>query len=699
MNNGLVVLSLFDGMSAGMLALERAGIAVSNYYASEVDKWAIKVSSTNYPNIVHIGDVTKVSYKDGVLYTENGEYNVGKIDLLIGGSPCFTAGTSILTKQGYKNIEDINIGDFVLTHTNTYKEVLNIGSTFNKTITVKAQGSLYTETTLEHPYLARVMTKKQRIPRSFSKPEWIEAGKLTKNHYVGTPICQKEDNPLELTEEDCWIIGRYIADGHIRNDQRKERINGFYYSVILSVGESKLQAFKDRVKSSFSCYKHSESVYRCVFHSKRLVEVIKSIGCGQGAENKDIPGVLMALPKYLLKEVVDGYMSGDGSCSNGCYKATTISRKLALSLGRAITKVYEVGTSVSFSKRPPICVIGGRTVNQKDTYLVSFYLDTKPTSKAYIEDGIIWNPIKSVNIVDETQLVYNLEVDEDNSYTANNVIVHNCQSVSNLGDGSGLDGKSGLFFHYLRIKDEVKPKKFLLENVVGNKKAIAEMSEMMGVEPKMIDSNLLSAQNRKRYYWSDIEYDIPSDKGIMLKDVLESNPGESSKLSDSRMRWLLSDKGQATLAKRYANLDGEKASCLTARSDASWNSNYVTRDGVITKLTCIEYERLQTVPEGYTSCVSDSQRYKILGNGWTVEVIAHIFKGLLAQDDYDVYNEFIDETSNGANMKNIAKIQEDIKIQINNMIDSEMYSHEEIQEFREEMGQYTKELQEALVVA
>ena len=81
------VLSLFDGMSAGMIALERAGIKVDNYFAAEIDKHAIKVSKHNYPNIIHIGDVTKVSYKNGILYTENGGYKV-KVDLLIGGSPC-----------------------------------------------------------------------------------------------------------------------------------------------------------------------------------------------------------------------------------------------------------------------------------------------------------------------------------------------------------------------------------------------------------------------------------------------------------------------------------------------------------------------------------------------------------------------------------------------------------------------------------
>ena len=91
------VLSLFDGLSCGMIALERAGIPVSNYFASEIDKYAIKVSEKNYPNIIRLGDVTKVTYKDGVLYSEKGSWNIGKIDLVLAGSPC--QGFSLAGKQ------------------------------------------------------------------------------------------------------------------------------------------------------------------------------------------------------------------------------------------------------------------------------------------------------------------------------------------------------------------------------------------------------------------------------------------------------------------------------------------------------------------------------------------------------------------------------------------------------------------------
>lgn len=207
-----------------------------------------------------------------------------------------------------------------------------------------------------------------------------------------------------------------------------------------------------------------------------------------------------------------------------------------------------------------------------------------------------------------------------------------CQSISGLGDGSGLNGKSGLFYEFFRLLNEIKSEnedvKFILENVSGKKEAIDEISQKMGVTPIPINSNEFSAQNRRRLYWTNIEVLPWAPIDVDLADILEQGLPDDAILTPGRLRWLLSDKGQSTVVKKYAQIDPEKAGCLTARSDASWNSNYVTRGGQITRLTPVEYERLQTLPDGYTEGVSNSQRYKAIGNGWTVDVIAHILKGL-----------------------------------------------------------------------
>ena len=205
-----------------------------------------------------------------------------------------------------------------------------------------------------------------------------------------------------------------------------------------------------------------------------------------------------------------------------------------------------------------------------------------------------------------------------------------CQSISNLGKKEGLSRKSGLFYHWLRIRDEVNPAYWLLENVVGNKDSIQEITNTVGGFCNCINSNLVSAQNRKRLYWTNFNTPQPANKNINLVNILDTTPAKESQLTEGRLRWLLSEKGRECINKRYASLDPVKANCLTARSDASWNCNYITRDNQYFKLSCNEYEKLQTVPVNYTNVlgVSVSKRYEMLGNGWTVDVIAHIFKCL-----------------------------------------------------------------------
>lgn len=210
-----------------------------------------------------------------------------------------------------------------------------------------------------------------------------------------------------------------------------------------------------------------------------------------------------------------------------------------------------------------------------------------------------------------------------------------CQSISNLGDGSGLGGKSGLFYEWFRLRNEINPKYWLLENVSGKKSAIDEITRLLGVAPISVCSSLVSAQKRKRLYWTNLPTPPTIiDKNILLKDILDSTPDKiTTELKKGRYLWITEGKGLECLAKRYAALDPEKASCLTARGDASWNCTYVTTNGVVRKLSCEEWEKLQTVPVGYTNVegVPSRERYKMLGNGWTVDVISHLLSPICSE--------------------------------------------------------------------
>lgn len=206
-----------------------------------------------------------------------------------------------------------------------------------------------------------------------------------------------------------------------------------------------------------------------------------------------------------------------------------------------------------------------------------------------------------------------------------------CQDISNLSRTKlGLEGdKSSLFYHYLRLKDEINPKYFLLENVVGNKKATNIITELLEVEPILINSNIFVPQSRKRYYWTNIPINpLPFKTNIKLRDILDKNINEKYYLKEGRLKWLLGESGKKCVSKGYAKINPEIAQCLTARSDASWNCTYVTTNNLYRKLTPMEYEKLQGIPIGYTDNVSDKERYKMLGNAWTVDVIAHILSGI-----------------------------------------------------------------------
>ena len=228
-----------------------------------------------------------------------------------------------------------------------------------------------------------------------------------------------------------------------------------------------------------------------------------------------------------------------------------------------------------------------------------------------------------------------------------------CQSFSSAGNRNGFDGKSGLFWEYVRILNEVKPTYFLLENVVMKKEWEDIITKELGVEPIKINSSLVSAQNRVRLYWTNIPgVGIPEDRGITLNDVLEIDSNDNPAAIRGRRL------NKATIIGRRLNEAGKRndynkdipiTQCLEVRATNTNKSNCLTtvdKDNVLTPLpigrhpnafkdklqfryySLLEYERLQTLPEGYTNLVSVSQAKKMIGNAWTVDVIAHIFSYL-----------------------------------------------------------------------
>ena len=231
-----------------------------------------------------------------------------------------------------------------------------------------------------------------------------------------------------------------------------------------------------------------------------------------------------------------------------------------------------------------------------------------------------------------------------------------CQGFSFAGKQLNFDDpRSKLFWEYVRLLKDLKPKYFLLENVKMKKESMDVITEALGVEPIFINSNLVSAQNRQRYYWTNIPMDkLPDDKGIVLADILENGNVDRDKshcidanyfkggnlksyFEKHRRQLVFSDDGMCHVGdadlkghdynRRVYHPDG-KGPSLCASSGGNLEPKTYIKPDSWRKLTPLECERLQTVPEGYTDHVSNTQRYKMLGNGWTVDVIKHIFEGV-----------------------------------------------------------------------
>lgn len=248
-----------------------------------------------------------------------------------------------------------------------------------------------------------------------------------------------------------------------------------------------------------------------------------------------------------------------------------------------------------------------------------------------------------------------------------------CQDLSIAKKNrEGLKGcRSGLFYEFVRLIKAVKPRYFILENVNSMpKEAKEQISEILGVQPMMINAALVSAQNRKRLFWvgklnciakdglgaelykyEQVVITQPEDRGILLKDILEKEVGKKytynpdNKINTNQGNRVYPIENKAVSLKalgggggaktglyliqtpRGNNKGGKKAmdGKTPTLSSSSWeHNNKLVDEGVVRKLTPIECERLQSLPDNYTEGVSNSQRYKTLGNGMNVEVIRHI---------------------------------------------------------------------------
>jgi len=462
MNNKLTLGSLFSGSGGFELGGILSGI--TPIWASEVEPFAIRVTTKRLPQVKHYGDISKMDVG-----------NIEPVDIITFGSPCFPADTHILTDKGYKEIQNIKIGDVVLTHKGHWKRVTDVGSKLGKTIILK--GNHYgLECTPNHPIYSH----------SKNKCKWVKAGDMLgkpwatphSTDYLPIPIpisANKRYKPFpELSERFFYFVGRWLGDGWVRDGQRPNRpIGEKFASIMLCDSKDKLQELIDTVSCVSSRYsiEENDTCYKVKCNSRLLCDWLTE-NFGKYSYGKEIPSWAFSMPANYRTALLKGIFDSDGYKQDNHYKITTVSKKLALGI-RLLGETLGYSSTIFFTKRPSKYLIEGRTVNQRDTYVVE--LSNNKNNQIKDDNLHSWYFVKSITETNEIKTVYNFTVEDDNSYIADGMVVHNCQDMSVAGKRAGLDGsRSNLFYEAIRIIKEMriktngeKPRYIVWENVPG----------------------------------------------------------------------------------------------------------------------------------------------------------------------------------------------------------------------------------------
>lgn len=571
------VISTFAGGGGSSTGYRLAGgkVLVANEFVEE----AAETYRANYPDTtVIVEDIRKLTGHD--LLSAAG-LSVGELDILDGSPPCFVAGTLINTKRGFIPIEQIVVGDEVLTHMNRYRPVTTIMQKEYDGVgyTIECPGAEKILCTSEHPFFVRKRTKKVSRQHK-SQPEWIDAKDLTKGdllsfgvdlntelEYVWNGIVFQDgynkttkqftktwiENTLPIHNEDFWwIVGRWLGDGWVRHVESKTVKNRHSVIICCSKNNNELNDIcevLDRLDWKYAV-REMRTAFRVVISKKELVHFMNQFG--NRSYNKILPFDILHMKKTYQKALLTGYLSADGSIdAKGYHRYASTSRELIYGMTYISARVYEK-ISAKISKRMGrISFIEGRQVTCRDSWGtgVRSYDNSKQQSEKF--DDHIWVLAKKVVQTHIKQTVYNMTVDEDETYTANNIIVHNCSAFSMAGkrdkgwdkekkysDGKIVKNIEDLFFDFIRVIDEIKPKVVIAENVKGltmgeAREYYAEIQNEMEKVGYVVAAQVLNAayfgvpQARERCFFIGVREDIADKLGINCLTVNQVFPSPS----------------------------------------------------------------------------------------------------------------------------------------------------------------------------
>ncbi|EPR5710996.1 Dam family site-specific DNA-(adenine-N6)-methyltransferase [Escherichia coli] len=463
--------SVCSGIEAASIAWEPLGMRPA--WFAETEPFPSAVLAHRWPHVANLGDMTKLAIK--VLAGE-----IESPDVLVGGTPCFTAGHMVLCKNGYKPIEDVCPGDYVVSHLGRLQQVKRVGSKIANTGLLNAVGQpLGIRTTNDHPFLA-VRWKAQNTRKNgtyfkrelLSEPEWRAACDmpgyqwcaLTNFNIASPDICSRF-----LSEEQAmYLAGAYVGDGYIRRWRGKSK-----KAVVFGINCQKLRKFHCRIP---------ENIFSVASEIRGSIKVTLNDTCyanwlnehfGELSHAKRIPAWVMSHP--LRHVFLQGYLDTDGTPSGKAgFRINSVSPALAWGVAE-LSQTCGYVSSVSFIEVEPKKVIEERVVNQRNYYQVTI-CPQKLSRKSRLAHGMLLRTVKEFKSVG-LDTVYNIEVESDHSYILNGAVVHNCQAFSIAGLRGGLDDERGaLTLKYVELANAIddkraesflKPAVIVWENVPG----------------------------------------------------------------------------------------------------------------------------------------------------------------------------------------------------------------------------------------
>lgn len=463
--------SVCSGIEAASIAWEPLGMRPA--WFAEIEPFPSAVLAHRWPHVANLGDMTKLAQK-----VQAGEIEAP--DVLVGGTPCFTAGHMVLCKNGYKPIEDVCPGDYVVSHLGRLQQVKRVGSKIANTGLLNAVGQpLGIRTTNDHPFLA-VRWKAQNTRKNgtyfkrelLSEPEWRAACDmpgyqwcaLTNFNIASPDICSRF-----LSEEQAmYLAGAYVGDGYIRRWKGKSK-----KAVVFGINCQKLRKFHCRIP---------ENIFSVASEIRGSIKVTLNDTCyanwlnehfGELSHAKRIPAWVMSHP--LRHVFLQGYLDTDGTPSGKAgFRINSVSPALAWGVAE-LSQTCGYVSSVSFIEVEPKKVIEDRVVNQRNYYQVTI-CPQKLSRKSRLAHGMLLRTVKEFKSVG-LDTVYNIEVEGDHSYILNGAVVHNCQAFSIAGLRGGLDDERGaLTLKYVELANAIddkrsesflKPTVIVWENVPG----------------------------------------------------------------------------------------------------------------------------------------------------------------------------------------------------------------------------------------